>query len=158
MVVRRKKLLILRLSDFIPLPTYAHSGDAGLDLSSAEKVTLRAGQWQAVRTGLAIQLPPETEGQIRPRSGLARDHGITVLNSPGTIDAGYRGEVVVLLVNFGRKSFVVDVGMKIAQLVIAPVVVVEISEVQTLEPSTRGKCGFGSTGSKITRPVKRVRS
>ncbi len=128
------------------LPERAHPGDAGLDLFAAVDVDIPAGEARLVGTGLAIELPPGTEGQIRPRSGLALRHAVTVLNAPGTVDAGYRGEVGVVLVNHGRRDFRVRPGMKVAQLVVAPVVEVEVVEAQALSETSRAGGGFGSTG------------
>ena len=128
------------------LPERAHPGDAGLDLFAARGVDIPAGETRLVGTGLAIELPPGTEGQIRPRSGLALRHGVTVLNAPGTVDAGYRGEVGIVLVNHGRGTFRVQPGMKVAQLVVAPVVEVEVVEATALSETSRSKDGFGSTG------------
>ena len=129
------------------LPERAHPGDAGLDLFAAGDADIPPGKARLVGTGLAVALPPGTEGQVRPRSGLALRHAVTVLNAPGTIDAGYRGEVGVVLVNHGRQAFRVRQGMKIAQLVVAPVVEVEVVEAQDDLPETsRGGRGFGSTG------------
>jgi dUTP pyrophosphatase len=128
------------------LPARAHPGDAGLDLFAAVDVDIPAGETRLVGTGLAIELPPGTEGQIRPRSGLALRHGITVLNAPGTIDAGYRGEVGILLINHGRQAFRVRRGMKVAQLVVTPVVEVEVVEAAALSDTARARDGFGSTG------------
>ena len=113
------KLLVKRLSAHAILPSYAHPGDAGLDLYAAVAVSLEPGESKLVGTGISIELPPNTEAQVRPRSGLALKHGITVLNTPGTIDHGYRGEVGVILINHGRARFDVQPGMKIAQMVIA---------------------------------------
>ena len=130
----------------LPLPAYASAGSAGLDLhAAAGPLHLAPGARALVATGLALALPEGFEGQIRPRSGLARDHGVTVLNSPGTVDSDYRGEIGVLLVNLGEKPFVVECGMRIAQLVIAPVGRVRLVE-GTVPPSGRGTGGFGSTG------------
>ena len=129
------------------LPTYAHPGDAGMDVRSIETCTLAPGARRLVRTGLVMMLPSDAEAQVRPRSGLALQHGVTVLNAPGTIDAGYRGEVGVVLANFGERPFVVEKGMKIAQIVVAPVTRAEIVEVFEDGPATeRGTGGFGSTG------------
>jgi dUTP pyrophosphatase len=138
-------LRVKRLSESVPLPRYAHPGDAGLDLSSAERVTLRVGEHKLIRTGIAIELPPMTEGQIRPRSGLAVSNGITVLNSPGTIDAGYRGELRVVLINLGSEDFLIEMGTRIAQLVLAPIVHAEVQEAADLTGTSRGERGFGST-------------
>ena len=130
----------------LPLPSYASAGSAGLDLSAATgPLTLAPGARALVGTGLALALPEGLEGQIRPRSGLALKHGVTVLNSPGTIDSDYRGEIGVLLVNLGESPFTVERGMRIAQLVIAPVVRARLVEGEA-PPSDRGAGGFGSTG------------
>jgi len=127
-------------------PAYAHEGDAGLDLFSSVETQIQPGESALVPTGICIQLPPNTEAQIRPRSGLALKHQITVLNSPGTIDEGYRGEIGVILINHGRTTFKVDVGMKIAQMVIQPVITVKVEASEELSTTTRGGKGFGSTG------------
>ena len=140
------RLLVKRLDPGARLPARAHPGDAGLDLFAAADVEVPAGEARLVGTGLAIELPPGTEGQIRPRSGLALRHAVTVLNAPGTIDAGYRGEVGVVLVNHGRRTFRVRRGMKVAQLVVAPVVEVEVVEAASLSETARSGGGFGSTG------------
>ena len=138
-------LKIKRIHPLAKLPEYAHTGDAGMDLFAVAKLTLAPGQSALVKTGLTIELPDGTEAQIRPRSGLALNHQLTVLNSPGTIDHGYRGEVGVILMNHGTKSFEIEPGMKIAQMVIAPVMNVNIEEADLTE-SRRGEGGFGSTG------------
>jgi len=134
----------------LPLPKYETSGAAGLDLLAAlrenEKITLDSGKWGLVPTGLTLQLPDGYEAQVRPRSGLAFKHGVTVLNAPGTIDADYRGEVSVLLVNLGPAPFEITRGMRIAQLVVAPVVRAILEEREALSGSDRGAGGFGSTG------------
>ena len=137
---------VLRTDPAAQLPTYAHPGDAGMDVRSVEDVTLAPGARSLVHTGLVLMLPPDAEAQVRPRSGLALKHGVTVLNAPGTIDAGYRGEVGVILVNLGAEPFVVERGMKIAQLVISPVVQAEVVEVAAVDATDRGAGGFGSTG------------
>lgn len=129
------------------LPAYAHPGDAGMDLRACERAELPPGGRRLVRTGLAVELPPGTEAQLRPRSGLAAKHGVTVLNAPGTIDEGYRGEIGVLLVNLGEEAFAVEPGMRIAQLVIAPVLRAEVREAASLSGTVRGAAGFGSTGT-----------
>lgn len=130
----------------LPLPRYASAGSAGLDLHAATgPLTLEPGARALVGTGLALALPDGVEGQVRPRSGLALKHGVTVLNAPGTIDSDYRGEIGVLLVNLGESAFVVERGMRIAQLVIAPVGRARLVEGET-EPTGRGAGGFGSTG------------
>ena len=142
------QLLVQKLDPRATIPSYAHPGDAGLDLSSCETVEIAPGSTAMVRTGVAIALPPGTEGQVRPRSGLAAKHAVTVLNAPGTIDEGYRGEVRVILINHGLEIFRVEPGMRIAQLVVAPVLRVETVSVDSLDNATaRGTGGFGSTGA-----------
>jgi dUTP pyrophosphatase len=142
------KLQILRLPNGadLPLPSYATPGSAGMDLRSAETLTLKPGARALVSTGLAIALPDTYEAQVRPRSGLAVKHGITVLNSPGTIDSDYRGEIKVPLINHGQEDFVINRGDRIAQMVVAPVTVAELVEVDTLDETERGSGGFGSSG------------
>ncbi len=140
------KLKVLKLHPSAILPQYAHPNDAGLDLFAIEEQTLEAGESQLIPTGISIELPPGTEAQVRPRSGLALKHQITVLNTPGTVDAGYRGEIGVILINHGKTQFQVSPGMKIAQLVIASVIHAEIVAVEQLSSTTRGDNGFGSTG------------
>jgi dUTP pyrophosphatase len=129
------------------LPRYAHPGDAGMDLCACEAVVLAPGCSALVRTGLVMELPADTEAQVRPRSGLALRHGLTLLNTPGTIDAGYRGEIGVILINHGREPFAVEPGMRIAQMVVAPVLRVQIEEVDAVSDTVRGAGGFGSTGA-----------
>ena len=141
------KLFIKRLSDSAKLPSYAHPGDAGLDLYAVVSASIEPGESRIVGTGISIELPPNTEAQVRPRSGLALKHGITVLNTPGTIDYGYRGEVGVILINHGRSRFDVEPGMKIAQMVIAPFLSVSVEEAGELSTTARGQGGFGSTGA-----------
>jgi dUTP pyrophosphatase len=149
--VNKVELRIMRLSHAVdlPLPAYQSEFAAGLDLVAAVPVdapmTIAPGGRAAVPTGLAIALPPGVEGQIRPRSGLALRHGITVLNSPGTVDADYRGEVHVVLANFGTAPFPVERGARIAQLVLAATLQAAICEVAILDETTRGVGGFGST-------------
>lgn len=128
------------------LPSYAHASDAGMDVRSVEDVTVPAKGRVLVHTGLVMLLPPMFEAQVRPRSGLALKHGITVLNTPGTIDAGYRGEVGVILANFGDSDFEVRKGDKIAQIVVAPVLQAQIEEADVIDETDRGSGGFGSTG------------
>ena len=130
----------------LPLPSYATDGAAGLDIVAAEDVTLAPGQRHAVATGFAIAIPQGHEVQVRPRSGLALRHGITCLNTPGTIDHDYRGEVKVILANLGSEPFEVRRGERIAQLVPAPVLRAQFSEVAELGATSRGAGGFGSTG------------
>ncbi|MGL5511112.1 MAG: dUTP diphosphatase, partial [Microcoleaceae cyanobacterium] len=124
----------------------AHPGDAGMDLCAVGETTILPGESQLIPTGISIELPPQTEAQVRPRSGLALKHQITVLNTPGTIDEGYRGEVGVILINHGKNPFVVTAGMKVAQMVIQSVLRVEVLEVEQLADTARGSGGFGSTG------------
>ncbi len=140
------EMKVKRLAPEAILPVYAHPGDAGMDLFANETITLEPGESAVVKTGIAIALPPDTEGQVRPRSGLAAKHRISVLNTPGTIDEGYRGEVGVILINFGRESFLVDKGMRIAQLVVKPVLRLKVTETPDLDETVRGGGGFGSTG------------
>lgn len=129
------------------LPSYAHPGDAGMDVRSVEGLEIAPGARALVRTGLVMVLPAGWEAQVRPRSGLALKHGVTVLNTPGTIDAGYRGEVGVILANFGDKPFYVAKGDRVAQIVIAPVTSATIDETEFVDETDRGTGGFGSTGS-----------
>jgi dUTP pyrophosphatase len=146
------KVKIMRLPHGarLPLPAYQSADAAGLDLMAAvpadAPVTISPGGRAQIPTGVAIALPRGTEGQVRPRSGLAARHGISVLNSPGTVDADYRGEIQVILVNLGRESFVVQRGDRIAQLVIAPVFHAQLLQQQKLGKTRRGTGGFGSTG------------
>ena len=139
----------------LPLPSYQSANASGLDLLAAvpadAPLTIAPGNYVAVPTGTAIALPPGTEAQVRPRSGLARNHGVTVLNSPGTVDADYRGEIQVLLVNHGTVPFTVTRGMRIAQMIVAPVTRGRWREVETLPKSERGAGGFGSTGTETKR-------
>ena len=128
------------------LPSYAHPSDAGMDVRSVDELTLAPGQRALVHTGLVMLLPPGYEAQVRPRSGLALKSGVTVLNTPGTIDSGYRGEVGVILANFGEADFQVKTGDKIAQIVVAPVTQPEIVETEDADETDRGADGFGSTG------------
>jgi dUTP pyrophosphatase len=128
------------------LPGYAHPGDAGLDVCACEACEIAPGARRLVRTGLVMELPAGFEAQMRPRSGLALKHGLTLLNTPGTIDEGYRGEVGVILINHGSEPFVVAAGMRIAQMVIAPVVRAAVEEVTAVSATARGAGGFGSTG------------
>ena len=136
----------MKLEEGATLPCYAHSGDAGMDLIAFQEVSIPAGDAALVRTGLSIQLPPGTEAQVRPRSGLALKRKVTVLNTPGTIAEGYRGEIGVILINHGKEDFTAEKGMKIAQLVIKPVLRVEIEEADSLTETARGIGGFGSSG------------
>ncbi len=130
----------------LPLPNYATLGAAGMDVVSAEELTLAPGARHAVASGFAMAIPPGFEVQVRPRSGLALKHGITCLNTPGTIDSDYRGEVKVILANLGSEAFEIKRGDRIAQLVVAPVQRGAFSEVDSLDETARGSGGFGSTG------------
>jgi len=140
------KLKVKRISDNAKLPEYAHPGDAGMDVFSNEEKLIRTGESALIKTGIKIELPANTEAQVRPRSGLSLKEGITVLNTPGTIDEGYRGEVGVILINHSKKDFLITEGMKIAQMVISPVYQAEVIEVDELSDTHRGEGGFGSTG------------
>jgi dUTP pyrophosphatase len=140
-------LRVCRLDPGLPLPGYAHPGDAGLDLRSRQHVTLAPGERAVVPTGIAVAIPPGCVGLVHPRSGLAVQHGLTLLNAPGTIDAGYRGEVKVILVNLDPAEPVhLAYGDRIAQLVVQRVETVQVQEVGDLDQTVRGLGGFGSTG------------
>ena len=130
----------------LDLPAYATEGAAGMDVVAAENVTLRPGARHAVATGFAVAIPPGYEIQVRPRSGLALKHGITVPNTPGTIDSDYRGELKIILINHSQDNFPIQRGDRVAQLVISPVTQGEWEEVDELDATTRGEGGFGSTG------------
>jgi dUTP pyrophosphatase len=149
-VSRRLRIQRLAHAGGLPLPRYETAGAAGMDLVAANPadapIVLRALERVLVPTGLVLQLEPGFEAQVRPRSGLAFKHGVTVLNAPGTIDADYRGEVQVLLVNLGSEPFSVTRGMRIAQMVVAPVTMVEPLEVESVDQTGRAAGGFGSTG------------
>jgi dUTP pyrophosphatase len=151
MTAPRLRVRRLPHGEGIALPDYQSAQAAGLDLAAAvpldAPVTLVPGGRAVVPTGFAVALPDGFEGQVRPRSGLAARHGVTVLNTPGTVDADYRGEVQVILINLGSEPFVITRGMRIAQLVVAPVVRAEVAEADTLEDTPRGGGGFGSTGT-----------
>jgi len=158
MVAQEFKLKVCKLDNEAIIPKYEYPYDAGLDLASIEEVKIPPGESKLICTGISIELPIGTEAQIRPRSGLALDHQITVLNSPGTVDAGYRGEIRVILINHGKKTFQVAKGMKIAQMVIAPVIHVKIEEVEnpshTFREKERGTKSFGSTGMIAKEAIK----
>ncbi|MBT5432420.1 MAG: dUTP diphosphatase [Alphaproteobacteria bacterium] len=143
------RILCLPHSEGLALPAYATPGSAGMDLRAAieDGVALAPGCHAMLATGLAIALPDGYEAQIRPRSGLAAKHGVTVLNSPGTVDSDYRGEIKVLLINHGREAFTIARGERIAQMVIAPVTQVTLQEVAELDATERGSGGHGSTGT-----------
>jgi dUTP pyrophosphatase len=135
----------------LPLPARETDGAAGMDLIAAVEedspLGLSPGEWRLIPTGLILELPPGYEGQVRPRSGLALRHGITVLNAPGTVDADYRGEVQVLLINLGREKFAITRGMRIAQLVVSKVELAALYETDVVSSTLRGAGGFGSTGT-----------
>ncbi len=134
----------------LPLPAYATTGAAGMDVVSAEDVTIAPGARHAVATGLAVAIPHGYEIQVRPRSGLALKHGVTVPNAPGTIDSDYRGEVKAILINHGAEPFEIRRGDRVAQLVVAPVVQGEWLDVPELDATVRGEGGFGSTGGVVS--------
>ena len=141
-------LKIMKINNSAKLPEYAHESDAGMDLFSIEEKIIKPGEASLILTGIKIELPKNTEAQIRPRSGLALKNSITVLNSPGTIDEGYRGEIGVIIINHGKGDFKVEKHMKIAQMVIKPVLKARVIEVQDISSSDRNEGGFGSTGVK----------
>ena len=144
------EILIKRLSREVPLPKYETDGSSGLDLAACidKNIEIKPGKSEVISTGLAVAIPKNFEIQIRPRSGLAAKNKISVLNTPGTIDADYRGELKVILINLSDKIFVVERGLRIAQMVLCPVVKARLKEVDTLEETKRGSRGFGSTGVK----------
>ena len=144
------KILIKRLSKEISLPKYETAGSSGMDLAAniAGNISIDPGKTAIIPTGLALSVPKGFEVQIRPRSGLAAKKKISVLNTPGTIDSDYRGEIKVILINMGQETFKVEKGLRIAQMVVCPVVQAQIKEVEDLNETGRGKGGFGSTGSK----------
>jgi dUTP pyrophosphatase len=144
--VKEYLLKVKLLNQEARLPEYAYEGDTGLDLFSTSEAVIKPGKSALIPTGISIQLPPKTEAQIRPRSGLALKHQVTVLNGPGTVDEGYRGEIGVILINHGTLPFKIEVGMKIAQMVIQPVLSVKVEKVEKLNETDRGVGGFGSTG------------
>lgn len=140
------EVLVHRLDRELPLPARAHPGDAGVDLYAAEAVQLAPGERATVPTGVAVAIPEGFAGLVAPRSGLAQRHGLGVVNAPGVVDAGYRGEIRVLLVNHGAEPVSLARGERIAQLLVVPVSAVEMVEVEALPSSQRGAGGFGSTG------------
>mgnify|MGYP005994397899 FL=1 len=144
------EILIKRLSKEVALPKYETDGSSGLDLAACinKNIEVRPGKSVIIPTGLAVAIPKDFEIQIRPRSGLAAKNQISVLNTPGTIDADYRGELKVILINLSNKSFLVEKGLRIAQMVLCPVVKAKLKEVESLEDTKRGTGGFGSTGVK----------
>ena len=144
------EILIKRLSKTASIPKYETAGSSGMDLAADidEKIEIKPGGTQIIPTGLSVSIPLEFEIQIRPRSGLAAKHQLSVLNTPGTIDSDYRGEIKVILINLGKKSFIVQKGLRIAQMVLCPLIKAKIKEVDTLDGTARGSGGFGSTGTK----------
>jgi len=142
------RVIKLESAKDLPLPSYATPDSAGMDLRSAsnDPIVLASGQRVLVPTGLVVEIPRGFEGQVRPRSGLALKNGISLVNSPGTIDSDYRGELKVIMINFGQDHFTINYGDRIAQFVVAPVVQVQIQEAGELSSSERGEGGFGSTG------------
>ena len=144
------KILIKRLSKEVHLPKYETQGSSGMDLSANVKssINIAPGKKEIIPTGIALSVPEGFEIQIRPRSGLAAKHNITVLNTPGTIDADYRGELKIILINFGHETFKIEKGSRIAQMVLCPVVKAKFEEVDNLDDTERGRGGFGSTGNK----------
>ena len=144
------EILIKRLSKGVTLPKYETDGSSGLDLAAFidKSIEIKPGKSEIIPTGLAVSIPKNFEIQIRPRSGLAAKNQISVLNSPGTIDADYRGELKVILINLSNKTFIVEKGLRIAQMVVCPIVKAKLKEVESLEDTKRGSGGFGSTGVK----------
>ena len=144
------KILIKRLSKNISLSKYETSGSSGMDLAAniENEIIINPGKSAIIPTGIAVSIPENFEIQIRPRSGLAARNQISVLNTPGTIDADYRGEIKVILINLGEKIFKIENGLRIAQMVLCPIVKATLQEVETLEDTARGAGGFGSTGTK----------
>lgn len=140
------KIPVLRLDPELPMPARAHSGDAGIDLQARVATTLEPGEWAMIPTGIAVAIPVGHVGLVAPRSGLAARHGISVVNGPGVVDAGYRGEINAILINHGRDSVTLRRGDRIAQMLIVPVAMVETEEVERLPDSDRGSGGFGSSG------------
>ena len=139
--------ILIQITDS-KMPEMATAGAAGYDLCTSKAVTIKAGEYEKVPTGIRISMPMGLEAQIRPRSGLAAKHGVTVLNAPGTIDSDYRGEICVILINHGKKDFQIETGMRIAQMVFSKVIQVDFKQVEQLDETSRGEGGFGSTGIK----------
>ena len=146
MAYKNMKLKIKKINDSAIIPNYAHNTDSGMDLYSIEDKIIRPNETALIKTGLKIELPQNTEAQIRPKSGIALKHSVTVLNTPGTIDEGYTGEIQVILINHGERLYKVNKGEKIAQMVIMPVIRVQVEQVNELVETSRGLGGFGSTG------------
>ena len=144
------EILIKRLSKNVNLPKYETEGSSGMDLSADinSKIDLEPGESSIIPTGISVSIPRNFEIQIRPRSGLAAKKQISVLNTPGTIDSDYRGEIKVILINHGNKSFTIEKGLRVAQMVVCPIIKANLKEVETLDETHRGSGGFGSTGIK----------
>ncbi len=144
------KIQIKKLSNFVSTPKYETPGSSGMDIAAhiEEKIVINPGEKSLVSTGFSLAIPKGYEVQIRPRSGLAAKKNITVLNTPGTIDADYRGEIKVILINLGKEKFIIENGERIAQMVVCPVVQAKLEEVKELSDTVRGSSGFGSTGAK----------
>ncbi len=140
------KLKVKRIHNDATLPKYIHEHDSGMDIYSIENKIIESGKSSLIKTGLKIELPDNTEAQVRPKSGIALNNSVTVLNSPGTIDQGFTGEICVILINHGLEPYKVEKGKKIAQIVIQPIIRVEVEEVSDISDSSRGEGGFGSTG------------
>ena len=141
-------LKVKKLNQDAKLPNFAHKGDAGMDVYSIEEAVIKSGETKLIKTGISIELPERTEAQMRPRSGLALKNSITLLNSPGTMDEGYRGEIGVIMINHGKDDFKVEKHMKIAQMVVKPIFDINVVEIEELSDTDRGEGGFGSTGLK----------
>ena len=137
---------VKRLDDEVKMPAYAHKGDSGMDLYANEDATLESLERKAIGTGLKIEIPEGYEAQVRPKSGLAVNHGITVLNTPGTVDSSYRGEIKVIIANLSKEAYKIEKGKKIAQIVFAKVEIADTEETKELNETTRNEGGFGSTG------------
>ena len=144
------EVLIKKLSKNVNLPKYQSNGSSGMDLTAdiEKQIVIDPGQTSIIPTGISLSIPKNFEIQIRPRSGLAANNRITVLNTPGTIDADYRGEIKVILINLSNKKFIVEKGTRIAQMVLCPIVKIKFKEVDSLDETSRGSGGFGSTGNK----------
>ena len=142
------KILVKKFNKDVKLPAYKTTGSSGMDLvaNNKKKLTIKSGGTAVIPTGIAVAVPKNYEAQIRPRSGLAANKCVSVLNTPGTIDSDYRGEIKIILINLGKKSFVVNLGDRIAQMILCPVAKGYLREVKNLPKTTRGKRGFGSTG------------
>jgi len=142
----QEMLYIKKLHEDAKIPSYAHDKDSGMDLYAIEDNLIYPNECKAIKTGLSIELSEGVEAQIRPKSGIALNHSVTVLNTPGTVDESYRGEIIVLLINHGCDTYFIEKGKKIAQMVICPVIRVDIKELKDLSDTSRGFGGFGSTG------------